>query len=73
MFREPGLRSLDLRESIPIRVNGHVKEARPDPVLNLCHRILELLCHGLALQRVNGVGMGLSRRDNECDDGDRGT
>lgn len=73
MFGKPGLRSLDSRGSIPIRTNSHVKEPRPDPVLNFCHRILELLCYGLAFQRVNGVRLGLSGRDDKCDDGNRGT
>ena len=49
----------------------HVKKARPNPVLNFRHCIFELLCDGLALQRVDGVRMCLSRRDDERNDGNR--
>ena len=47
-----------------------LEEACTDPVLDLRHRVTELLGDRLALQRVDGVRMRRCRHDDERDNGD---
>ena len=61
--------SLVMSEIIPIRTHRHVKQPCPNPVLDFGHGILKLLRDGLTFQRIDGVRVCLSRRDNKCDNG----
>ena len=46
-----------------------LEEARTDPVLDLRHRVTELLGDSLALQRVDGVRVRRCGHDDEGNDG----
>lgn len=51
---------------------GVLEEAVADAVLDLGDGLAELLDHGLALQRFDGVRVGSGGHDDESDDGDVG-
>lgn len=44
------------------------KEPVSDSILDLGHSLAELLCHGLAFEGFDRVGVGGSGHDNEGDD-----
>ena len=46
-----------------------VEESSTDSVLDLRHRVSELFCDSLALQSVDGIGLGGGRHNDECHHG----
>ena len=53
----------------PVGTDGVVKKPGANSVLDLCHCVSELFCDSLALESVDGVGLGGGRHDDECHHG----
>ena len=66
-----GISNREMKAGInePVGTDGVVEKSGTDSVLNLRHSISELFRDSLALESVDGIGLGGGRHDNECHHG----